>query len=276
MLRNSELPLCMLDEDNQLNQYNFVLYHLLLDSPEYFKHYAKSHRFTILDNSAYEFYVRGKILDLTDYAAVVQFLSPDIYILPDVLMDADATLSGVTQFMEKYSPCLNSTPMAVLQGNSNGDFIRCLYEYVSIGITHIAIPFHNSFFTDVDESDSTVSEMVSTFKRIYDTDTLTQDMKYALGRYKFIVTHYKELTQCTDYIHLLGSHCPAEQICYRSMSVIKSVDTGYPVKCAMEGHVLYKEPHKPTIIIDDFMHINLDENTKNLIRINLDILDNQL
>ena len=276
MLRNNELPLCMLDEDDQLNQYNFVLYHLLLDSPEYFKHYAKSHRFTILDNSAYEFYVRGKSLDLSDYAAAVQFISPDIYILPDVLMDADATLRGVVQFMEKYSPHLNSTPMAVLQGNSDEDFMRCLHEYVSVGINYIAIPFHNSFFTNVDENDSDISEMVLTFKRIYNTDTLTQDMKYALGRYKFIIMHYKELSQCVDYIHLLGSHCPAEQICYRTMPVIKSVDTGYPVKCAMEGHVLYNESHKPTIIIDDFMNINLDKSTKDLIRINLDILDNQL
>jgi hypothetical protein len=47
------------------------------------------------------------------------------------------------------------------------------------------------------------------------------------------------------------------------------MDTGYPVKCALEGYELGKEPHKPNVIIDEFLDKELDKGTKQLIRENV-------
>jgi hypothetical protein len=53
---------------------------------------------------------------------------------------------------------------------------------------------------------------------------------------------------------------------------INTMDTGYPVKCAIEGYKLFKEPHKPNIIIDDFLNKDLD--CKELIADNVLIFKN--
>jgi hypothetical protein len=47
------------------------------------------------------------------------------------------------------------------------------------------------------------------------------------------------------------------------------MDTGYPVKCALEGYELGKEPHKPDVIIDEFLNKELDQSTKELIANNV-------
>ena len=43
------------------------------------------------------------------------------------------------------------------------------------------------------------------------------------------------------------------------------MDTGYPVKCAIEGYELFKEPYKPNIIIDEFLNKELRFDCKQLI-----------
>ena len=66
---------------------------------------------------------------------------------------------------------------------------------------------------------------------------------------------------------MLGSHCPYEKVFY--CHDINSMDTGYPVKCAMEGLRLGEESQKPSVIIDDFLNEELTENKKQLIRDNV-------
>ena len=81
---NSELPLTMLDRNVELNEYDFVLFHLYKAFPayrEYYKNLRKTHpdRTMILDNSAYEFFVKGEKLDLEEYANAVIDLCPVSY-----------------------------------------------------------------------------------------------------------------------------------------------------------------------------------------------------
>ena len=47
------------------------------------------------------------------------------------------------------------------------------------------------------------------------------------------------------------------------------MDTGYPVKCGYVGYELFKEPHKPNIIIDEFLDKILPEDTTELIAKNV-------
>lgn len=52
------------------------------------------------------------------------------------------------------------------------------------------------------------------------------------------------------------------------------MDTGYPVKCAIEGEVLGREKSKPNIIIDDFMLDEFSMSEQRLIEDNVNTFKN--
>lgn len=271
MKTNCELPLCLLQEANKLNQFDLVLFHLLKSNSTYHEwayNQRRLHpeRLMILDNSAYEFFVKGETLDLDEYAYFVEDLQPDYFILPDVLQDREKTIKGINEFLEKYP--MNDIevkttvpqPMAVIQGNTDKELTQCLFDYLHMGLKNICVPFHIQHFRDCKKS-----EMIrQDFERMYNGKT-NEDIEYAMGRVQFVKTHYA-LIDLFDYVHFLGSHCPFEKIYYGEYN---SMDTGYPVKLGIEGVELWKEDHKPNIIIDDFLEKDLDKNTKTLIRKNV-------
>ena len=270
MLTNSELPLCMLGQNLELNQYDFVLYHLYIsnnDYKEYYLNVRKNHpeRLMILDNSAYEFFIKGETLNISAYVEVINELQPDMYILPDTLMNMNKTLSDTKDFLNNYEITC-SKPLAVVQGNTSNELTACLLLYQDIGIKNVAIPFHNSFFKEMKWNECIKYVIMNK----YATVNLTEDMKYALGRVQW-VSNNRDLLKEFKHIHLLGSHCPFEKAFYSYFNphLINTMDTGYPVKCAIEGHELFKEPRKPNIIIDEFLDEDLD--CKDLIEKNVKI-----
>lgn len=275
---NSELPLTMLDRNLELNEYDFVLFHLYKEFPayrEYYKKLRETHpdRIMIFDNSAYEFFVKGERLDLNEFANAVIDLCPDYYILPDKLMDKRETLDMTYTFLAVYENDIIRAfantgkhvpkPLAVAQGNTPNDLFGCLLRYHEDRIRNIALPFHNSFFKN-EYSQTYADRMRLEFGK------LTEDHRYMLGRHWFIASA-KLLLQTFEYVHLLGSHCPFEKRLYEEAGwdFIKSIDTGYPVKCAIAGYELFKEPEKPNIIIDEFMCTPLTDEQKSLININI-------
>lgn len=278
ILINSELPLTMLDRNVELNQYDFVLFHLYKEYPEY-REYYKNLRITnptrtmILDNSAYEFFVKGEKLDLKEFADVVIELRPDYYILPDKLMDKDETLDMTFSFLAIHERDILRAfartgkripkPLAVAQGNSARELFDCLLKYNAEKLHNVALPFHNSFFKD--EYNQAYADRIR-----LEFGKLTDDHRYMLGRHWFIASA-KLLLQAFDYVHLLGSHCPFEKRLYEEagFDFIKSIDTGYPVKCAIAGYEMFKEPAKPDIIIDQFMTTPLTNEQKALIDLNI-------
>ena len=274
---NSELPLTMLDRNLDLNEYDFVLFHLYKAYPEYREYYKQlrethPERIMIFDNSAYEFFVKGEQLNLEEYAQAVIDLRPDYYILPDKLMDKQATLDMTFTFMAVHE--LNiirafantgkivPKPLAVAQGNSAKELFNCLLKYHEERIRNVALPFHNSFFKD--GYSPYENRMRLEFGR------LTEDHKYMLGRHWFIKSAEMLLREF-EHVHLLGSHCPFEKRLYEEagFDFIKTMDTGYPVKCAIAGYELFKEPEKPNIIIDEFMTTPLTPEQQSLIDINI-------
>lgn len=260
MLTNSELPLCMLNQNLELNGFDFVLYHLYESSQVYKDYYLRMRedhpeRLMILDNSAYEFFIKGETLDMDGYVDSINELNPDMYILPDTLMNMEKTLKDTKDFLKKYH-ITHSEPLAVAQGNTPNELTACLLLYKDMGIKNIAIPFHNSFFKDAKVNEYNEYSMMTK----YATLELTEDMKYALGRIHWVGQN-RDLLREFRHVHLLGSHCPYEKVYYNSGytdALIDTMDTGYPVKCAIEGFELFKEPHKPNIIIDDFLYEDLD------------------
>lgn len=266
---NSELPLCMLDENDDLNQYDFILYHLIKSNSQYAEYFKRTtDRFSIMDNSAYEFFIKGETLDIQDYIYTVNEYKPSAFILPDVLMDKEATikltrecLMRLTKFKKDMDWC-GARPIAVLQGNSPAELLECAQEYLSIGIDYIAIPFHNKFFAETEPH---------LIFHIPSRSGMELDDAYANGRLRFICKNMDVLAKF-DSIHLLGSHNPRESLLYKYMgntSNIETMDTGYPVKCGIAGYELGLEPHKPNIIIDEFLDTKFPNSTKELIRNNI-------
>lgn len=266
-----ELPLDILNENYKLNDYDFVLFHLYISNEKYKQYYKAMRivhpdRLMILDNSAYEFYIKGERLDLMKYKQAIEDLNPDYYILPDVLMDREETLNLVDEYINNYTPNSDARPMAVIQGKSEQELLQCINIYKQNNINNICIPFHNSFFKDITRDPDLENSFADEYQ-LDSLDDLTEDMKYAMGRVMFIVDNNKILDDF-EYVHLLGSHCPYEKSFYSWINV-SSMDTGYPVKLALEHKILGREKKKPDIIIDDFFNRKLDITEKSLISANI-------
>lgn len=287
---NSELPITLLNKYNEkLNDFDFVLFHLYISEPEYKQYFddlRKRHpeRRMIFDNSAYEFFVKGEKLDLDKYEKMIIELNPDYYILPDTLMDKEKTMMDIIKFQNIHQKNIDEyfnkiggsapQPIAVVQGNTINEFNSCLTMILNMGYTNIAIPFHNSFFKEeITECDGDISYEFATAGY----NICTEDVRYAMGRCMWmkywglgiLSPNGKPLY---NVLHFLGSHCPAEKRYLKTLFSKNnnvSMDTGYPVKCAIEGVVLGKEKHKPKTIIDDFMLNEFEMKEQRLIEDNV-------
>ena len=79
-----ELPNCLLNQNNEINDYDFILFHLFQNNKTYrnfFIENKKENRLTILDNSAYEFYINGQQLDEKAFIKAIKLLNPTYFIV---------------------------------------------------------------------------------------------------------------------------------------------------------------------------------------------------
>lgn len=270
---NSELPLCLLNKNEEINEFDFVLFHLYESNKEYAYHFKKlrqehPERIMILDNSAYEYFVKGDVLDLHAFIHCINELDPDYYILPDTLMNRTKTLNDTVKFafmMAEYG-CTSAKPLVVAQGCTIDEMKDCIEVYLNWGIENIAIPFHNLFFKYL--GTAVMDDIKMEFENVY--NNINDDILYAMGRVQFVEEN-KELLKKFKYVHMLGSHCPFEKVFYKDYD---SMDTGYPIKCAYVGDLLFEEQCKPDVIIDDFLNEDLDEKIKELMIINVEKFKN--
>lgn len=261
----------MLDNNNELNEYDFVLFHLYKTNQkyrEYFLNQRKEYpeRLMIFDNSAYEFFVKGEKLDAGEFYKAIMELNPDYYILPDTLMNMAKTILDTKSFLNVYGVSIRndanvkSEPLAVVQGNSVAEMMHCVSEYKKLRINAVALPFHNSFYRDMDVDEDIMNDFFSEFG----PDNV--DAEYAMGRVQLMRAWKGWLKDSFKHIHLLGSHQPYEKKYYHDFD---TMDTGYPVKCALEGVMLGNDYKKPNTIIDDFLDKDLDDGVKERIKINI-------
>lgn len=275
---NCELPLCLMDKNNELNSYDFVLFHLYISNKEYREYFLNQRvehpdRLMILDNSAYEFFVKGETLNLYEFYCAIVELKPDIYLLPDTLMNKQKTLEDTRAFYKEYGLNIalkaRSLPMAVLQGNTPEELIECLNKYREIGIENIAIPFHNRFLFELGKTADPFTK--EAFNKWHGLRGSTVDTCYAMGRIKFLATLRSKLDGI-GHLHILGSHDPFEKVIYNMWdwsNLTITMDTGYPVKCGIKGILLGSEESKPDVIIDEFLEEDLSQNIKECIEHNV-------
>lgn len=272
LLTCCELPKCMLEYEDTLNDYDFVLYHQYLKDETYRNNYLnkrKTHpdRMMILDNSAYEFFVSGEKFIEEDFIRVIKELKPTYYIVPDVLMDYQKTFENFMRWIEIVPTISDSQPYFVPQGRTFDEFMDCAARMSSLIRfnnlpKNFCIPFHNDFFLDRNKLYSTKIKRL-----IFRRRELTKDEEYAYGR---IVLMDKLTSLYPNYtFHMLGSHNPIEIMYYDIFDNIISFDSGYPVKLAISGIKLGEEKEKPNVIIDDFYGTNLSDSVKELIIYNV-------
>jgi hypothetical protein len=127
-----------------------------------------------------------------------------------------------------------------------------------MGIDAVAIPFHNSFYREMEVSAQIAGKFMNEYGYI------NSDIEYAMGRVEFCVLA-QDLLKRFKHVHILGSHCPLEAKFYD----YSTMDTGYPVKLAIVGQVLGQEKEKPNIIIDVFYEEELPGETRVLIESNI-------
>lgn len=218
-----EMPMPMLVEDYEDKLHisgHYALVHLYENNREYFNYSVLRLRMgytVILDNSIFEL---GKAFDmdrfvfwikeLVKYAGKANVNKHLVYIIPDVLDDADATINQCKEFVTRY-PKLPGRRMAVAQGKTMAELRRCYKELNEI--------------TALDRTG------VSFNCEAYKGDDPDQLVNWMRGRQAFVqqlVDLYNE-TSLPSPLHLLGCSLPQEFKAYTDSEAIISIDTSSPI-----------------------------------------------
>lgn len=213
--RFHEAPKSIFKQVQDLTDGDYALVHLFEKDPEYLEMFCKaveSGREVILDNSVFEL---EKAFDPERFVHWINVLNPTYYIVPDVLEDADGTISNMAEWMGiwKEKVTTDSKIIGVVQGMDYKSIKRCYMYMDAAGVDKIAISFDYSYYR---KSFPHPNKIIS----------------WSLGRVKLLEDLIDEgvLNRKKPH-HLLGCGTPGEGIFYNSpdYDFIDSVDTSNPV-----------------------------------------------
>lgn len=211
-----EAPLSIFNKVQEVTDYDYALVHLFEENEKYFNHFKRAlekGREVILDNSVFEL---GTAFDKDKFYYWIEKLIPTYYIIPDVLEDAEATVSSVKSW--QHIPL--SKTIGVVQGKSIEEVIWC-YQEIEPLVDKVAISFDYSFFVDEDLN----GKLPTKFHHyMYGRDAL---LNYMLNIAEVINTDKPH--------HLLGCGIPQEFEAYRDYKWIDSLDTSNPVVAGLKG-----------------------------------------
>lgn len=244
-----EVPICMLKESNQFNDYDYALIHLF-QYPEYKKFYyeaVKKGREVLLDNSAFEL---GDSFNSFLFFQEVMSLKPSYYIIPDQLGNYEKTILNFEDWEKNYKG-LPGQSVAVIQGGNEKEWITC-FEYLNNSkVDKLAVSFGLSWFKDL-----CLAEGSNNFKK-------------AMGRF-IMINKIKD--RIKKPLHLLGSYLFQEFKWYTQVnySFLETVDTSFPIKSGYAGEIISATfDSKPSVLIDDFVCEKLSKETLYKIRTNI-------
>ncbi len=126
-----EVPISYLNQFDKVNDYHFILAHLLFDNT-YADFYHKSNKYKILDNGCAEL---GKSIDTHTLIKLAREYKVNTLILPDVWMNANDTFglskmaldTIITEYPEEYE---RMNFMFVPQGKTLTEFTNCLTNFI--------------------------------------------------------------------------------------------------------------------------------------------------
>lgn len=260
-----ESPLCLMEEVEKLTDYSYVLFHLTEQYSRYkyfFINKMKEGREVLLDNSAYEYYVKGEKLNLDKYAKCIEEINPTYYVLPDKLNDFEMTIYYLLEWKEKYSHLKNKT-VGVIQGETFEEWLEC-YNIIKDECDKIAISFGYRFLPELG-------------KKVLKSSA-SKSLLYAKGR-QFLIEYLIDKNLIVDKpYHLLGSYLPFEFTWYKNYSFIDSIDTSFPVKNGYKDKKLTMtiDEEKEEILIDAFMNELLSQEKQEFMLNNIKIFRSKL
>jgi hypothetical protein len=235
-----EIPIAYLEDSKQFNDYDYLLPHLYDTHEgyrEYFQKY-KNDRYIVMDNSLHELgvpYSKGRMI------SIIEDIKPDEFIVPDAWEDATTSMRQAKEWSFIELPEAVKK-VAVVQGKSFNDVVKCYQTYKWLGYTKIAFSYGANYYNDIFPHPN-------------------KDVGKALGRQLVINKMIDMGIICkTDEIHLLGCSLPQEFLYYKDIKQIKTIDTSNPVMAAFDG-TLYKYwglDSKPRTKIDEVINSDFD------------------
>ena len=245
-----ELPLSLMHNAYKWNDYDYCLPHLLDHSQQYklfFQKAKKDKRFIIMDNGLFE----GVEHTIEDLLEKIEFLQPNIFIVPDAWNDANATLVNDKSSMINFKQHIPEGVelMAVCQGNDMGELITTYQTLVDLGYTHIAFN-HSSIayqkeYEGLDHLKAAMYGRMELIRRLVASGTIRN----------------------SHYHHLLGCSLPQEFMAYGDWKFIKSIDTSNPILVGAEG-VRYEDRGinwKPKEKLEFYFEKDLSEQKEDII-----------
>jgi hypothetical protein len=253
-----EVPLCLLEESKNFNQYLYIL-PCLLKYPEYETfvfNQIEEGVFTILDNDLHE----GVTHTDEELLKIVKNINPSIFIVPDVFDNKYKTFDNAAKWMKWKN--LGDIPtetnlMAVIQGKTLSQVKDLYLELSSLGYRHIAFNYSSKVY---DKIYPHTSQLISR----------------AYGRPLLINILLDDgIIDESIYHHLLGCSLVEEFPLYKDerYPFIKSVDTSNPIAMAFEYRNYQQSdiPYKPKNKIIDIMEVkSFDEIRLNFLSKNLE------
>lgn len=262
-----ESPVSILDISAKYNDFDYCLVHLLHQDAgtprqlQYYSYYkcarSLNNREVLLDNSIFEL---GKAFDPDIFYKSIVDLQPNMFIVPDVLEDSDATIGSYINFRsraEDIKKLFHTKAIGAIQGKNWQDLRDC-YEFMSNETDMIAISFDFSYYQTTGEGHSKLERFCS-------------------GRQRFI----SQLIECGLWNwnkphHLLGCSLAKEFRYYVDKNIynIVSCDTSNPVVAAI--HELrydadYGLPMKPTAKLADLIDHKFTPEQLDILNYNVDM-----
>lgn len=217
MLISHEVPISLLKDSLDFNDYNYCLVHLLETHPAYKEFYLNSRNDSkelLLDNSIFEL---GKAFDASKFAGYVEELSPTYYVIPDSLENYEETVTNYKSFIRSYGS-LNGAKIGVVQGMNYRELVDC-YKFMVDNADYIAFSFDMSFYQHIGTGN-------------------TKLQRQCTGRQRFIsMLMNDDILNWGVPHHLLGCSLAKEFAWYREHGVtcIRSCDTSNPIVSGIEG-----------------------------------------
>ena len=213
-----ELPLGLMHNAYQFNDYDYCLPHLIDQYDQYRIFFQKARldkRFIIMDNGLFE----GVVHTTEDLLEKINLVRPNIFIVPDTWNNSVTTLRNAKSWMINFKESLPEgvNLMAVCQGNDMGELITTYQTLIDLGYEHIAfnhssIAYQNEY-TGMDHLKASMYGRMEFIRRLVQSGTIRK----------------------SHYHHLLGCSLPQEFMSYSDWKFVKSVDTSNPILVGAEG-----------------------------------------
>lgn len=244
-----EVPIAYLESSLDYNHYDYLLPHLY-DEYEGYREFFNTNkdRYVIMDNSLHELgvpYSKGRMI------SIIEDIKPNEFIVPDAWEDAITSMRQAKEWSFIELPD-GVEKVAVVQGKSLHEIIKCYQTYKFLGYKKIAFSYGASYYNDLFPHPN-------------------KDIGKALGR-QLVISKMIDmgLIGNSDRIHLLGCSLPQEFLYYNDVKQIDTIDTSNPIMAAFDGttYTNWGLDSKPKTKIDEVINSEFDSDIFNTIKHN--------